>query len=522
MSTCLKILKIAILKTTKKRKIKERKRLIMAVSKNHQIQSTESEITSLPDIETDAIIDAVVSGKYIGITKGQEQFNVDFEYTDIVPVYMIGDAWWNFDEDSRIIHVLVNRKLKDRYIELAKKKRECLTEEEYSELYSYETLLNTSPYIAVDRFLAQRSEFVKESSQNADITKSKKNGESEKKEYRTKKKAGEITDVPSQMPLITNPTWQNAITYNDDDKAYLQPLTSADGLVFENGILYFEGMPATSARLSHLYTKDNIEDFNLPMLRVFYAIILNKFQKTWKEDKTVDDVVKFYIPDLAKQLGKNYKISQSDTSSIINTILSFQNIMGIIDRGKRGNDILPVLVFLGNDTEANTIKFASPYMVRVIQDVYKASIRKSKIKLDIPNKNSAPKLLPSHTYIPNLKLGKERNQKAVEIVCIVMTTIEQAGSRGTAHISARTIVERNQLLKQSIDNTSSASNKNKYLERAFSRAWELLRTHTDILKKYKNIQLPDPKEKDFKAKYIPTMGTLDMVFEFPHEGKIKN
>lgn len=508
------------IKDNKERKIKERKRLIMAVSKNHQIQTTESEITSLPDIGTDTIMDTVVSGKYIGIAKGQDQINVIFDYTDTAPVYMVGDAWWNFDEANNVIHILVNDKLKDRYVDL--KNRNWLTNEEKSELSSYETLLNTLPHIAADRFLAQRSEFVEGSSQNTDITKSKKNGESEKKEYRTKKKAGEITDVPSKMPLITNPTWQNAITYNDDDKAYLQPLTSADGLVFENGILYFEGMPATSARLSHLYTKDNIEDFNLPMLRVFYAIILNKFQKTWKEDKTVDDVVKFYIPDLAKQLGKNYKISQSDTSSIINTILSFQNIMGIINRGKRGNDILPVLVFLGNDTEANTIKFASPYMVRVIQDVYKASIRKSKIKLDIPNKNSAPKLLPSHTYIPNLKLGKERNQKAVEIVCIVMTTIEQAGSRGTAHISARTIVERDPLLKQSIDNTSSASNKNKYLERAFSRAWELLRTHTDILKKYKNIQLPDPKAKDFKAKYIPTMGTLDMVFEFPHEGKIKN
>lgn len=42
------------------------------------------------------------------------------------------------------------------------------------------------------------------------------------------------------------------------------------------------------------------------------------------------------------------------------------------------------------------------------------------------------------------------------------------------------------------------------------------------VEKYKNIQIPDPKDKDFKEKYIPTMGTLDMVFKFPHEGKIKD
>lgn len=507
------------IKDNKERKIKERKRLIMAVSKNHQIQTTESEITFLPDIGTDTIMDAVVSGKYIGIAKGQDQINVIFDYTDTAPVYMVGDAWWNFDEANNAIHILVNDKLKDRYVDL--KNRNWLTNEEKSELFSYETLLNTLPHIATDRFLTQQSGLVKESSQDTDLTTNKENNVSEKKEYRTKKRAGKIAEVPSKMPLITNPTWQNAITYNEDDKAYLQPLTSANGLVFENGMLYFEGLPATSARLAHLYTKDNIEDFNLPMLRVFYAIILNKFQKTWKEDRSVDEVLTFYYPDLARQLGKSSNISQEHINSIISTILSFQNIMGIIDKGKRGNDILPVLVFLGNDTETNTIKFASPYMVRVIQDVYKASIRKSKIGLPILNKDGSPKLLPSHTYIPNLKLGKERNQKAVEIVCIIMTTIEQAGNH-VPHISARTIVERNLLLKQSIDNTERMSNKNTYLERAFSRAWQLLRTHTDVLKKYKNIQIPDPKDKDFKAKYIPTMGTLDMVFKFPHEGKIKD
>lgn len=414
--------------------------------------------------------------------------------------------WWYID-DNKIVHIYYN--------EMDRK----FTAQENTELEDLSVLISVLPKGAGTRAYNTDQtilDAVIEIENNED-----KNEKEPTKAYRTKAKAGDVAAVPDKMPLITNPTYQNAITYNEDDKAYLQPLTSADGLVFADGMLYFEGLPATSARLSDLYTKDNIEEFNLPMLRVFYAIILNKFKETWNEDKSVDDVVKFYIPDLAKQLGKDYKLSQSDVDSIINTILSFQNIMGIVDRGKRGNDILPVLVFLGNDTETNTIKFASPYMVRVIQEVYKASIRKSKTGLALTNKDGSPKLLPSHTYIPNLKLGKERNQKAVEIVCIVMTTIEQAGNH-IPHISAKTIVQRNQLLRQSIDNTASASNKNKYLERSFSRAWQLLRSHTDILKRYKKIQLPDPKDKDFKKKYIPTMSTLDMVFEFPHEGKLKD
>jgi hypothetical protein len=348
----------------------------------------------------------------------------------------------------------------------------------------------------------------------------------EKKEYRTKAKAGEIAEIPNKLPLITNPTFQNAMTYNDDDKAYLQPFTSLDGLSCENGMLFFKGLPATAAKIEHLYTKNNIEEFNLPLLRVFYAIILNRFQETWKEDKTVDDVITLYIPDLAKKIGKSPNISNNDVSSIISKVTSFHNIMGIIDRGKRGNDILPVLVYLGNDTEKNTIKFASPYMIRVIQDLYKASIRKGKTRLNENNINSIPKRLPSHTYIPSLELAKERNQKAVEIVCIIVTTIEQAGNYGIPHISAKTIVSRNPLLKQSIEGTTRLSVKNTYLERAFRKAWELLRYKTDLIVKYKNIKLPpDPNTDDFKnnkTKYIPKMSNLDMVFEFPHEGKIKD
>ena len=74
---------------------------------------------------------------------------------------------------------------------------------------------------------------------------------------------------------------------------------------------------------------------------------------------------------------------------------------------------------------------------------------------------------------------------------------------------------------QSIENANSAADKNKFLSRAFSKAWQLLKTHTDITQKYKNIQLPDPTAEAFKTKWIPTMGTLDMVFEFPHDGKVK-
>lgn len=61
--------------------------------------------------------------------------------------------------------------------------------------------------------------------------------------------------------------------------------------------------------------------------------------------------------------------------------MQFQTIMGIIDNGSKGTEIIPVLVYMGNDTEKNTISFASPYMVKVIKNVFNASIRKNKTGL---------------------------------------------------------------------------------------------------------------------------------------------
>ena len=456
------------------------------------------------------------------------EVTVRFLYVEDEISYSDSD-YWSYNEKDNTVYVKINNSFRLRYLECMKKKIDGLelSREEELVIEDFEVISQSVSRHAAEKAMEQFEDRMKIYA--AALSETKADVEEiievdatepeEKKEYRTKNKAGDVAEIPPKMPLITNATWQNAMTYNDDDTAYLQPLSSVEGLTYESGRLMVGGLPATAAQIKHLYTKDNIENFDLPLLRVFYTVILNQFAKTWKEDKSVDEVITIYYPDLAKQIGKGTNISRNDVEKTINSILSFRNIIGITEKG---NNILPVLVYLGEDREKNTISFASPYMLKVIKDLSKASVRKSKQGLDLVDKNGMPKMLPAYTYIPDMALAKEKNKKAVEIVCIVVTTIEQAGSHGTPHISAKTIIERNPLLKQSIDNATRISNKNTFLARSFTKAWELLRTKTDLMDRYKNIQLPDPKDKDFKLKYIPTMSTLDMVFEFPHEGKIRD
>ena len=456
-----------------------------------------------------------------GTSRPDDMFNgindnyVDIEYKFLYvdrertkEEYLKENDWWSIDAETGQLSIEMYRELPNRYPHLVFMVHQSseISDRAYREMVFIEFLLNNLPDIAAKRVVLKYPELYRSLAKN--VTKTVKS-------YRTRKRSGCHTDIPSSIPTITNRSFQNAMTLNTDDKAYLQPLSSLDNLVFEDGILYFDNLPATAAKLSNRYTKEGIDSINLPILRMFYAIIMERFMKTWKEDQSIDEVITIYYPDLARRMGKSSNISRSDVESFINSITCFQNIMGIIDKGTKGNDILPVLVFMGNDVDNNIIRFSSPYMVRVIQDIYNASIRKSKVNLPAAGTSLA---LPSHSYLIKSTITKEKNKKAAEIVFIIVTLIEQAGSN-TPHIRASTIVERNTQLKESLEASKTAADKNKKLNRAFSKAWELLRSQTLLTKVYKNIKLPDPKSSDF-CKFIPTTSTLDTIYEFPHEGKI--
>ena len=456
---------------------------------------------------------------FSGIKENYVDIVYTLKFTDMVYTrkhYIEKDDWWWVDHETGEISILMNKDTPVEYARLAYKMHsfpDLYSDEDHERLTFIEFLLSNLPPMAAHRAVIRYPELYKRLAEQSGTA----SPEKPSKEYRTRKKSGALSSIPTTIPAITNKTYQNAMTLNSDDKAYLQPLSSLENLVFENGILYFDGLPATAARLSNRYTKEGIDNINLPILRMFYAIIMEGFLKTWNEDQSVDEVITIYYPELAKRMGKSSNISQTDIDSFISTITSFQNIMGIVDKGTRGNDILPVLVYMGNDVEKNIIRFSSPYMVRVIQDIYKASIRKSKVNLPRTDRSGNLLTLPSHSYLIKSSITKEKNKKAAEIVFIIVTLIEQAGNC-TPHIKASTIVERNTQLRESIESSKSTSDKNKKLSRAFSKAWELLRTQTTLTETYKNIQLPDPSAPDF-SKYIPTTSTLDTVFEFPHEGK---
>ena len=166
--------------------------------------------------------------------------------------------------------VLIAEDVRKEFVSLMTRKNndEKLTCEEIKTLEAYAALLNSTPHMGAQQATDTYPDYILGKITNT------------KKANRTKKKAGEIDEVPTVIPTITNKKYQNAITLNADSTAYLQPFSSVDNLVYENGQILFRGLPASAATLKEYFTSTGIENFDLPLLRLFYGIILNRFAKT--------------------------------------------------------------------------------------------------------------------------------------------------------------------------------------------------------------------------------------------------
>lgn len=330
-----------------------------------------------------------------------------------------------------------------------------------------------------------------------------------KSTYRTRRKAGDIVDVPCRLPVITDCRYQNALTFSRGG-AGLRLLSHAGALKYQSGKLMYKGLPVKSATLDGLCTDEGTDRVSLALLRALYAVMLAARPSPALENRAPDSRFTFYYPEFARKTGKP-RTGKHDICEFTRNMGLLQGVIGIV-----GDSILPVLSFMEHDAAKNTFTFASPYMEKLIREIYAASLRTDKNGVPLLRKNGEPQTLPSHSYLVDMAIAKEKNKRAVEIVLVIVALIEQAGNH-TPHIRAGTVIERVPLLREGLRG-KTAGCRNTILKRAFSKAWELLRDRTFLAEAYKGIQLPSPDD----ASCIPTASRTGMVFSFPHGGKIRN
>ena len=341
---------------------------------------------------------------------------------------------------------------------------------------------------------------------------------------RTKAKSNtSFTKYPKNLAIPTMIQYQYATSLFEKGYAYLCPNYDTSNLKFKDGKLFFDGSEPlrmiTEAELQNFKTKENITKIDgLPVLQAYYSILLASYEEAIKRKEKLPETLALYVPDLAHYLGLGRNINDKTLNSLMSQFHSFDNVISVMksvsSSGKIRKSYFPVLSFLGYDAETNTIHVASLYLLKVIERIYKTSIKlNNKTKEPLLSKEGEFIRLPSHSYLIRPEITRERNQLAILNVFNIIATIERSGKDNIPHIKASTLIERNPQFQERLEKSKNPS---QLLKRVFEKTWELLRDKTHLMEVYDNFQIPND---------IPTMKTLDMVFEFPHNsdnGKKQN
>lgn len=443
--------------------------------------------------------------------KDGKEHPIDVE-TEMVPVdheisYKTENAWWSKDTETGKVYAPIPEHYARHFQELQARKESGppLTEDENRIYEALKVVLQELPVFAADNaYNTQPDASSLESVEH----------ETKKRTNRTRKKDYIDTSLTKHISLIIDQEYESGLSLRKSGNAYLKPLVSTDGLNYnpDTGKLSFAGLPASEATLEEINRGEVVEigEFDLPLLKLFYSIILSDFRESFSANHEVNESFAIYLPDLAELMGKGRNISAEDTILLRNKVGAFQTLYGVIrdpKYPKRIGSALPLLVSLGYDDTTNTIRFSSPYMLRLIQTLYNVTVRRSKLRL---NKMNEPEkfLISEHADIINTSITKERNKRSVEIVFAIVTMIEQSKDENV-FISVQEIFDRSPQLAEALKNTIRTSNKNTLLKRAFLKAYELLEKQTTLKERYPNMVFSE----EFLG--IPTVSTLkDMQLHF--------
>ena len=343
--------------------------------------------------------------------------------------------------------------------------------------------------------------------------------------------------------LITDKDLKHALTPYQNSRAYIQQLDVDffQQLEFdpENGAMSIKGNLMETITLTDVKTRSNLKELDLPLLRSLYTTIYTY------ADKIDTHTVTIYLPTLAKHLGIN--IRGDKPNDLFKKIMAFEHVIGVLDNGS----FYRLLTFANYDKQTNSITFSSPYMNKILIALTGANT--------VTPPKGKPYLNPHHSFLIHGSIASERNKPAIEIVNAIVTLLHQRGiekppkTNLTASMLRKTvrkavhdefsgvedsdsseeeqtittmrkkisaIIEEIPILAEAlkipvIDTTTklskprTAKSQNKILERAFSGAYILLKTKTDVYKYFKNLQIPE---------IIPTVSTIDQIIEISHSG----
>ena len=281
-------------------------------------------------------------------------------------------------------------------------------------------------------------------------------------------------------------------------------------LEFSNGVMTYDN---ETVGLIKQYVKGkytDIQDLDIPLLKQFYTAAV-------KSDIRHDDyTITVSIPKFFREMG--IKVAKGNSADIMEKLHSFENCIGILPQEQI---IAKLFVIMTMNLKKQEMTIAMPYMYLLTEIV------KQKNEKKLKSGKNAKYEQPYQNKLVYSTIAKERDKAAVDLVYIITNhlltrgqvqdgntyrrknAISQNPELVSYSTSFRSLVKESDLLYGRIQSYAPAD-RNKALSRAFSKAYELLETHTDINEYFVNLKYD---------KIIPTMKTLDYQFTATWKGR---
>ncbi len=340
---------------------------------------------------------------------------------------------------------------------------------------------------------------------------------------RTKTQSKGITETYERVVSITDKDFQWALTpyQGNNGEPYIARLDEEtySKLVFKNGAISFLDSRANEDDIRKATETSIAKDIDVPLLRHLFTVIYHNA----KEHE--GSRVRVYLPAFCKGMGID--MAKGNPYDVFSKFDGFRNLVGFTARG-----IHSVLTFSEYDAETNDLLFDSPYLYAI----YRQIGERQPVMLN----NGKTYQKPAYSYLVHSNIAKERNKDAVEIVHAIIALLHQRGGVSAEQIannreaakecerikkrvraekaSSTTVTARKAFaaivkeipsLQDYITTTKNQANINKKLNRAFSKAYDLLRNKTDAYEYFIGLEVSD---------IIPTATTLDRVLATKHQG----
>lgn len=300
---------------------------------------------------------------------------------------------------------------------------------------------------------------------------------------------------------ISDDKFQHALTTKKNKTAYISVMNPSffERLDFSNGIVTYDGNnEIKSFIMSEMKEEDEqLEvDFNL-LIQIYTACAKSAVAGLMDGYTITVDKQKFY-----KEMEVTFTSGHSQDFEKKYQILSHS--IGIFPQKK----IFSKVLYKIEDTP-KTMTFAVPYIVRLIDELNEKNRVENKKTKKVYCRPYEHKLIHS-------AIGKERNETAVEVVRYITNGVSRRGGKPKKgfdvvvwRISFRSLIEETKLLSSRLESAPDNRAKNQILRRTFLKVYELLKTQTDIYKKFLDLKVDC---------IVPDVKTLDSYLTITHNG----